>query len=238
MIALIDYGGGNVGSVLKAIRYLGCPAEVVARPDELAAATKIILPGQGHFGAMMKALEDRAMLEPLRRMILPGDTCVAPSEGKPFHGNAGVPFASLRPCPERSEGAGPPAALQGKPFLGICLGLQVLYEGSDEAPGVPGLGVLRGRVKRFEGVFKVPHVGWSQLEISRDAKMLRGVEPGSFVYYCHSYYGPVTPESAAITDYGQRFAAVVEAENLAAVQFHPEKSGEVGLRVLKNFLEC
>src|SRR5438477_10066851 len=119
MIALIDYGGGNVGSVLKAIRYLGCPAEVVARPDELAAATKIILPGQGHFGAMMKALEDRGMLEPLRGMILPGTT--------------GVPFASVR--------AGPPAAaslgemlVHGKPFLGICLGLQVLYEGSDEAP--------------------------------------------------------------------------------------------------------
>src|SRR5438876_6392443 len=205
MIALIDYGGGNVGSVLKAIRYLGCPAEAVARPEELAAATKIILPGQGHFGAMMKALEDRGMLEPLRKMILSG--------------SAGVPPARC------------------KPFLGICLGLQVLYEGSDEAPGVPGLGVLRGRVKRFEGVFKVPHVGWSQIEISRDAKLLRGVESGSFVYYCHSYYGPVTPQSAAITDYGQRFAAVVEAENLAAVQFHPEKSGEVGLRVLKNFLD-
>jgi len=229
MIALIDYGGGNVGSVLKAIRYLGCPAEAVARPEELAAATKIILPGQGHFGAMMKALEDRGMLEPLRRMILPGDTCVSSSEGKPFPGSAGVPFASPR--------AGPRAAFQGKPFLGICLGLQVLYEGSDEAPGVPGLGVLRGRVKRFEGVFKVPHVGWSQLEISQDARLLRGVEPGSFVYYCHSYYGPVTPESAATTDYGQRFAAVVEAANLGAVQFHPEKSGEAGLRVLKNFLD-
>jgi len=220
MIALIDYGGGNVGSVLKAIRYLGCPAEAVARPEELAAATKIILPGQGHFGAMMKALEDRGMLEPLRRMILPGDTCVS-SGGKPFRESAGVPRA----------------AFQAKPFLGICLGLQVLYEGSDEAPGVPGLGVLRGRVKRFEGVFKVPHVGWSQLEISQDARLLRGVEPGSFVYYCHSYYGPVTPESAAITDYGQRFAAVVEAANLGAVQFHPEKSGEAGLRVLKNFLD-
>ena len=136
MIALIDYGGGNVGSVLKAIRYLGCPAEAVARPEELAAATKIILPGQGHFRAMMKALEDRGMLEPLRRMILPGDTCVS-SGGKPFRESAGVPRA----------------AFQAKPFLGICLGLQVLYEGSDEAPGVPGLGVLRGRVKRFEGVW-------------------------------------------------------------------------------------
>ena len=220
MIALIDYGGGNVGSVLKAIRYLGCPAEAVARPEELRAATKIILPGQGHFGAMMKALDDRGMLEPLRKMILPGDTCVAPSEGEPFRGSAGVPPA------------------QGKPFLGICLGLQALYEGSDEASGVPGLGMLRGRVKRFEGVFKVPHVGWSQLEISKDARLLRGVETGSFVYYCHSYYGPVIPESAAVTDYGQRFAAVVEAANVGAVQFHPEKSGEVGLRVLKNFLEC
>src|SRR2546426_8837558 len=122
MIALIDYGGGNVGSVLKAIRYLGCPAAAVDRPEGLAAATKIILPGQGHFGAMMKALDDRGMLEPLRKMILPGDTYVAPSEGEPFRGSAGVPPA------------------QGKPFLGICLGLQVLYEGSDEAPGVPGLG--------------------------------------------------------------------------------------------------
>jgi len=206
MIALIDYGGGNVGSVLKAIRYLGCPAAAVDRPEGLAAATKIILPGQGHFGAMMKGLEARGMLEPLRGMMLPGTT--------------GVP-------PARS-----------KPFLGICLGLQVLYEGSDEAPGVPGLGVLRGRVKRFEGVFKVPHVGWSQLEISKDARLLRGVETSSFVYYCHSYYGPVTPESAAITEYGQRFAAVVETANLGAVQFHPEKSGEAGLRVLKNFLEC
>jgi imidazole glycerol phosphate synthase glutamine amidotransferase subunit len=202
MIALIDYGGGNVGSVLKAIRYLGYAAEVVGRPERLAAATKIILPGQGHFGAMMKALEDRSLLEPLRSALLAGGA---------------------------------------KPFLGICLGLQALYEGSDEAPGVPGLGVLGGRVARFEGVFKVPHVGWSQLEIPRttntNASLLRGVEPGSFVYYCHSYYGPVTPESAAVTDYGQRFAAAVVTGNLCAVQFHPEKSGEVGLRVLKNFLE-
>src|SRR5437762_13561235 len=205
MIALIDYGGGNVGSVPKAIRYLGCPAEAVARPEGLAAATKIILPGQGHFGAMMKGLEARGMLEPLRGMMLPGTT--------------GVP-------PARS-----------KPFLGICLGLQVLYEGSDEAPGVPGLGVLRGRVERFEGVFKVPHVGWSQLEISQASRLLRGVEPGSFVYYCHSYYGPVTPESAATTDYGQRYAPVVEAANLGAVQVHPDDSGEVGLRAVQSFVD-
>lgn len=196
MIALLDYGAGNVGSVLKALQYLGYPAQPVDRPELLSSATKIILPGQGHFGQMMKALEERRMLELLRKMLA-----------------------------------------AGKPYLGICLGLQALYEGSDEAPEIPGLGLLRGRVKRFEGVFKVPHVGWSQLEVRRKTGILRGVAPGSFVYYCHSFYGPATDESAAVTDYGQTFAAAVETVNVHAAQFHPEKSGEVGLKVLKNFLE-
>ncbi len=210
MIALIDYGGGNVGSVLKAIEYLGYPAEVVDRPEGLAAATKVILPGQGHFGAMMKALAERGMLEALSEIVRP-------------RGAGGSPTAAE-------------ATVQGRPFLGICLGLQALYEGSDEAPGVPGLGVLRGQVARFDGIFKVPHVGWSQLEISRESRLFRDVTTGSFVYYCHSYYGPVTSESVATTDYGQTFAAGAELGNAWAVQFHPEKSGEVGLRVLKNFL--
>ncbi len=199
MIALLDYGAGNVGSVLKAVQYLGYPAQSVDRPELLPKARKIIFPGQGHFGAMMRALAERRMLEPLRKMVA-----------------------------------------AGRPFLGICLGLQALYEGSDEAREVAGLGLLPGRVKRFEGVFKVPHVGWSQLEVRRDTALLRGVADGSFVYYCHSYYGPVTEESAAVTSYGQTFAAAVEIgapQPLWAVQFHPEKSGEVGLRVLKNFLE-
>jgi imidazole glycerol phosphate synthase glutamine amidotransferase subunit len=199
MIALLDYGAGNVGSVLKAIRYLGYDAQPVDRPELLPSAEKVILPGQGHFGAMMKALAERRMIDPLRGMLA-----------------------------------------EGKPFLGICLGLQALYEGSDEAPDSVGFGLLPGRVKRFEGVFKVPHVGWSQLEIRRQNGLLRGVADGSFVYYCHSYYGPVTSEAVAVTTYGQTFAAAVEirsAEPLWAVQFHPEKSGEVGLRVLKNFLD-
>ena len=208
MIALIDYGGGNVGSVLNAIEYLGHHAEVVDRPDALRAATMVILPGQGHFGAMMKALAGRGLLEPLREMVRPGTANVVPA-----------------------------AASSGKPFLGICLGLQALYEGSDEAPEVPGLGVLQGRVARFDGISKVPHVGWSQLEVRRESALFRGVPTGSFVYYCHSYYGPVTSDSVAITDYGQTFAAGAELGNTWAVQFHPEKSGEVGLRLLRNFLE-
>lgn len=200
MIALIDYGGGNVGSVLKAIEYLGASARIVDRPEGLDAASKIVLPGQGHFGSMMKALEARGMLAPLDEIV---------------RGSAGIP----------------------KPFLGICLGLQALYQSSEEAPDAPGFGVLEGRVARFDGVFKVPHVGWSQLEIRRDDGLFRGVANGSFVYYCHSYYGPATGECVATTEYGQRFAAATEIGSVWAVQFHPEKSGEVGLRVLRNFLE-
>lgn len=196
MIALLDYGAGNVGSVLKAVRHLGFSAQPVDRPELMNGAEKIILPGQGHFGAMMKALEDRSLLEPLRKKL---DS--------------------------------------GKHFLGICLGLQVLYETSDEAPDVCGLGILAGRVKRFEGLAKVPQVGWNQLQIRRGEGLFRGVPDGSFVYYCHSYYGPVTEETVAVTEYGETYAAGVQKENLWAVQFHPEKSSEVGLKVLKNFLE-
>jgi imidazole glycerol phosphate synthase glutamine amidotransferase subunit len=195
LIALIDYGAGNVGSVLKAVNYLGHAAEAVDRPELLKKASKIIFPGQGHFGQMMTALDGRGLLEPLHELL---------------------------------EG--------GKPFLGICLGLQALYEGSEEAPEIRGLSMLPGRVKRFEGVFKVPHVGWSQLEMSRESKLMAGVPPGSFVYYCHSYYAPVTKQTAAVTDYGQTFAAAVEKDSVWAVQFHPEKSSEVGLKVLGNFL--
>jgi imidazole glycerol phosphate synthase glutamine amidotransferase subunit len=196
MIALLDYGAGNVGSVMKAINYLGHAAQPVDNPELLERATKIIFPGQGHFGQMMTALGKRGLLGPLKKILS-----------------------------------------SGKPFLGICLGLQALYEGSEEAPEIPGLGLLQGRVKRFEGIFKVPHVGWSQLEIRRDSKLLAGVPTDSFVYYCHSYYGPETSQSAAVTDYGQTFAAAVQIDSVWAVQFHPEKSSEVGLTVLKNFLE-
>ena len=195
MIAVLDYGGGNVGSVIKAIEYLGLKGERVDQTAALRKAEKVIFPGQGHFGAMMKGLADRDMLDSLRDV-----------------------FA------------------EGKPFLGICLGLQALYQSSEEAPGITGLGILPGSVQRFEGIFKVPHVGWSQLSINPESQLFRGVADGSFVYFCHSYYGPVTPEASAVTEYGQTFASGIEMNNIWAVQFHPEKSGEVGLKVLGNFL--
>jgi imidazole glycerol phosphate synthase glutamine amidotransferase subunit len=196
VIVLLDYGAGNVGSVLKAVQYLGFPAQPVSSPELLAGAEKIILPGQGHFGAMMKALADRRLLTTLRKKIA-----------------------------------------AGTPYFGICLGLQALYESSEEAPAVTGLGMLRGKVTRFQALPKVPQVGWNQLQIRRADGLFRSIADGSFVYYCHSYYGPVTPESVAVTEYGETYAAGVQKGNLWAVQFHPEKSGEVGLRVLRNFLE-
>ncbi len=196
MIAVIDYGAGNVGSVLKAVQRLGYPAERVDRSEPLTRAQKVIFPGQGHFGSMIAALRERCFLSALREILQ-----------------------------------------SGTPFLGICLGFQALYEASEEAPESPGLGIFSGRVQRLTGIFKVPHVGWSQLEIERPTRLLSGVAPGSFVYYCHSYYCPATHESAAFTEYGQRFAAAAEARNIFAVQFHPEKSGDVGLKIFRNFLE-
>jgi imidazole glycerol-phosphate synthase subunit HisH len=194
MIAVVSYGAGNTGSVLKAAKRVGLDAHCVETPDELVGAEKIILPGQGHFGAMMQSLASRNLIEPLR------------------------------------------AAIEaGTPLLGICLGLQVLYSGSDEAPGIDGLGILAGRVRKLEGVFKIPHVGWSRLHIRRETKILSGVAEGSYVYYCHSYYGSLTPETGATTRYGVEFPAVVEIRNICAVQFHPEKSSRIGLRILENF---
>jgi len=197
MIGVINYGAGNVGSVLRAIQYLGYPAEPVEDSSLLESADKLILPGQGHFGAMMEALEARKMMAPLRDQMA-----------------------------------------SGKPFLGICLGLQALYETSEEAPDHSGFGLLPGRVKRFEGIFKIPHLGWNQLEIRRPDGLFEGVPDGSFAYFCHSYYGPVTAETTAATEYGQSFAAASRLGSVYAVQFHPEKSGDVGLKVLKNFLKA
>lgn len=196
MISLVDYGAGNVGSVLKAVEYLGFPSEVAGTPDQLERADKIILPGQGHFGSMLRALEERGLLAPLRKKIE-----------------------------------------SGAPYFGICLGLQALYEASEEAPGVAGLGLLRGTVLRFKALAKVPQIGWNQLQMRRGSRLFHFVQDGSFTYYCHSYYAPVVPEAVAVTEYGETYATGIEKGNVYAVQFHPEKSGEVGLRVLKNFLE-
>ena len=126
---------------------------------------------------------------------------------------------------------------EGRPLLGICLGMQWLYEGSDEAPEVPGLGLLSGRCYRISGDVKVPHVGWNSLAIQQKTSIVEGVEPGSQVYFTHSYVGPVNGDTIAVTEHGETFAAIVQRGHVAGVQFHPEKSGEVGLRILRNFIE-
>jgi len=124
----------------------------------------------------------------------------------------------------------------GRPFLGICVGLQWLFDGSAEAAGVPGLGAFRGVCTRFDTTQKVPHVGWNTLEPAARSRLLAGLPTQTFVYYTHSYYAPLVPETVGITEYSGPFTAAVERENVFGVQFHPEKSGDAGLKVLRNFL--
>jgi len=126
---------------------------------------------------------------------------------------------------------------EGRPLLGICLGMQWLYEGSEEAPEVPGLGLLGGQCYRLSGDVKVPHVGWNSLAIQQRTSIVEGVPQDSQVYFTHSYVGPVNGDTIAVTDHGETFAAVVQRGHVSGVQFHPEKSGEIGLRILRNFLE-
>jgi imidazole glycerol-phosphate synthase subunit HisH len=198
VIALIDYGAGNLTSVRKALSALGTEFTVPASPRECADAAGLIVPGVGHFGAT-------AALEGEWRDTIAADVA------------------------------------SGKPLLGICLGMQWLFEGSDEAPDVPGLGVIRGRITRLqnnlEQRLKVPHVGWNALEFRGSARLLRGVEPGAQVYFTHSFAAPVTSECVAATSHANTFAAVVERDNIFGVQFHPEKSSDAGLQIVRNFVE-
>ena len=198
MIALVDYGAGNLTSVRKALTALGAEFETPGTPDACAHASALIVPGVGHFGATA------ALAGPWREAI----------------------------------GA---AARRGVPLLGICVGMQWLFEGSDEAPDVPGLGVIAGRIARLQGNaeqrLKVPHVGWNALEFRGTARLLRGLASGSQVYFTHSYAAPVTAECVAATTHANTFASVVERDNIFGVQFHPEKSSDAGLQMLRNFLE-
>jgi len=195
MIALIDYGAGNLTSVKKALAALGANVVVPGRPEDLAQAHGVIVPGVGHFGAT-RAL-DAAWVEAILARV--GEGC---------------------------------------PLLGICLGMQWLFEGSDEAPDCAGLGILGGRCYRMDASrVKVPHVGWNSLEFEPSASIVAGVTPGAQVYFTHSYVVPITGETVAVSNHGGPFAAVVQRGHVAGVQFHPEKSGEVGLRVLRNFVD-
>ena len=201
MIGVIEYGAGNVGSVLKALAHLGADARICRTPAELKHAERIVLPGVGAFGEAMARLQDSGLADALRRAL------------------------------ER-----------GTPYLGICLGLQLLFEGSEESEGGPGLGVLPGHIRRFvaEPGLKVPHMGWSRLQPVNGARLFEGLQDEPFVYFVHSYYLG-TPERALVSataEHGVRFDAAVERDRMFAVQFHPEKSGRIGLTVLNNFLEA
>jgi glutamine amidotransferase len=222
VIALIDYRAGNLTSVKKALATVGADVFVPESPADLADADAIIVPGVGHFGAT------RALAAPWVDAIR-----------------------------ERVDA--------GRPLLGICLGMQWLFDSSEEAPDLQGLGMLSGQCYRLGSVplkpdttskvrpdatstpvrsvrlqadhaIKIPHVGWNSLSIRGRASILDGVADEAQVYFTHSYVAPITGDTAAVTEHGERFAAVVQREHVAGVQFHPEKSGDVGLQILRNFL--
>ena len=197
MIAILDYGAGNLRSVVNTLAALGIPHEVTRDAAGLGRASKIILPGVGHFGQMMRELDRMKIREVLLGRI-----------------RAGVPF------------------------LGICLGLQALFERSQEAPQAAGLGLFPGEVLRFPNDVRVPHMGWNELQIRPGApRLLRNVGPAPWFYFAHSYYVPLVEGTAAQCSYGVPFTAVLEHENIMGVQFHPEKSSQTGLRIVQNFAE-
>ena len=198
MIALVDYGAGNLTSVRKALSAVGAAYETPSDPAELAGAAGIIVPGVGHFAATARldSTWRSAILDRLER---------------------------------------------GVPLLGVCVGMQWLFEGSDEAPGTPGLGVLNGRCVRLatqaRDRLKVPHVGWNSLAPPRPSRLLEGVAPAAQVYFTHSYAAPVTADCVAVTTHAVPFAAAVERDRIFGVQFHPEKSADTGLKIIRNFLD-
>lgn len=196
MIAIVDYGAGNLRSVANTLEEIGASYHVLATPDGLERARKIVLPGVGHFGQMIRALDQRNFREPLLDRI-----------------RAGVPF------------------------LGICLGLQALFESSEEAPDERGLGVFPGAIRRFISG-RVPQMGWNNLERTRACRLLDGLPEHPYVYFANSFYAPESEASAAVATYGVRFTAILERANVSAVQFHPEKSGSAGLRIVRNFVDA
>jgi glutamine amidotransferase len=196
MIAVIDYGMGNLRSVQKGFEKVGLDAVVTSDIETIEDASKIVLPGVGAFTDCMNNLEDRGLVEPVIRGIE-----------------------------------------KGKPFLGICLGLQLLFEESEEFGNCKGLGLIKGKVKRFpKGDLKVPHMGWNSIKKVKDTPLLADLSDDSYLYFVHSYY--VLPEddvTATTTDYGMEFTSSILKDNIFACQFHPEKSQAVGLKILKAF---
>jgi len=199
MIAIIDYGMGNIHSVNKALQLYGAKTIVTNKASEISKADKIVLPGVGAFDDAMQELKMQGLISVIKKELN-----------------------------------------SGKPFLGICLGMQILFEESQEAKKAKGLGILKGTVKRFKetGNLKVPHMGWNQLKISNTCPLLEDIASGAYVYFCHSYYPEPAEKKvvAATTDYGRDFSSVVWKDNVYGVQFHPEKSQKIGLKIVENFL--
>jgi imidazole glycerol-phosphate synthase subunit HisH len=196
MISIFDYGAGNLRSVQNTLGAIGAEYELIRDAAGIQRAGKLILPGVGHFGQMMRALDDLAVRDALIETIR-----------------------------------------RGVPFLGICLGLQALFSSSEEAPEERGLGIFPGEVKRFQGSMRIPHMGWNQLHSLRPSRLLQNTGPDPYVYFAHSYYAPVVPGTAATCEYSVPYTALLEQDNVAGVQFHPEKSGDLGLRIVNNFVE-
>jgi glutamine amidotransferase len=171
-------------------------------------------------GAQADITSDPEVVRAADRVILPGVGHFAATETLTSTGLRGAITESIA---------------AGKPYLGICVGMQWLFESSEEAPGVPGLGLFEGMCQRFRAGIKSPHVGWNDLKIVGDSKLLRDIASPSFVYYTHSYRAPLTAATIGQTEYGGEFSGAVERDNVWGVQFHPEKSGDVGLRILQNF---
>jgi len=209
MVAILDYGMGNIHSVQKALQLHGAQTLVTNKPEDIKACDKVVLPGVGAFDDAMSELKKQNLISALKEHI-------------------------------KSQ----------KTFLGICLGMQLLFAESEEAKGAGGLNILKGSIKRLENKngLKVPHMGWNQLKIvskcqsvkvSKECPLLKNIADNAFVYFCHSYYPQPDNQEVivATTDYGINFASVVWQDNIYGVQFHPEKSQRVGLRILKNFVE-
>jgi glutamine amidotransferase len=204
MIAVIDYGMGNLRSVQKALEVVGAETILTSNAKDLKRCTKLVFPGVGAFGEAMKELKKRKLVEPIKDAIA-----------------------------------------EGKPFLGLCLGLQLLFEKSEENPGVKGLCVLKGESKRFRFKdlrFKVPHMGWNNISAGRiqgsGSRILKGVPENAYMYFVHSYYVKPKDKSAILTttDYGGDFVSGICRDNVYGFQFHPEKSQALGLKILRNFV--
>jgi len=200
MIAVVDYGMGNLGSVQKALESVGAQAVITSDPAVILKAERIVLPGVGAFGDGMKGLQERNLVDSIRNTIE-----------------------------------------SGKPFLGICLGLQLLFSESEEGGKIAGLDIIKGIVRKFpESDLKIPHMGWNGIKKKKECSLLKNIPDEAYMYFVHSYY--VEPEDetviAAKTEYGAEFTSMICKDNMCGMQFHPEKSQELGLRILESFVKC